>query len=204
MACLIYLRKCRVCGLEAITNQDLEKFTKSRMSKYERENKCKPCHNKYISEWDIAHRARLKEELIAYFGVPLICHFCGEEVSKLKGTESDALAIHSLDGNHDNLDPENKTPSHFDCHSRYHHIGRKHTPESRMKLRKASLGKKHTLETKMKLRKLALGRKHTPETIMKMRKSQLGEKSWSWKGNEASDHAKYMREWSRKRREGLL
>ena len=39
------LRKCRVCGLEAHTEQDLEKFRKEKRSRYGRDNRCKTCYN---------------------------------------------------------------------------------------------------------------------------------------------------------------
>lgn len=147
---LPYFRKCRICGIEAKTIQDLEKFVIERKSKYDRDNFCKPCKSKYDSERSKEYKSRRRkinarhnEELIKYFGVPLICHFCGEKVSKLNGLESDSLVFHSLDENHDNWDPENKTPSHRGCHVRYHNSGRIVTLETRMKLRKAQLGEKH-------------------------------------------------------------
>ena len=41
------LRKCRYCGLEASTENELEMFKKHKDSKYGREETCKYCHNEY-------------------------------------------------------------------------------------------------------------------------------------------------------------
>lgn len=40
-----YLRKCRKCGLEAWTEKDLDKFTKSKLGLYGYMNLCKKCEN---------------------------------------------------------------------------------------------------------------------------------------------------------------
>jgi len=55
-------------------------------------------------------------------GKKVICFLCGEEITKLQGKDSNSLALHSLDGNHSNWDPDNKVPTHFGCHMRYHSI----------------------------------------------------------------------------------
>ncbi len=44
------LRKCRICGLEAYTEQDLEKFTKFKRLRHGRNNLCKECHNSMRKE----------------------------------------------------------------------------------------------------------------------------------------------------------
>ena len=41
--------------------------------------------------------------------MPQTCHFCDKEIVKKYGLESDSLLFHSLDGNHDNWDPANKS-----------------------------------------------------------------------------------------------
>lgn len=41
------LRKCRVCGLEAWTEEDLEKFTSHFQCRHRKDNWCKPCRNIY-------------------------------------------------------------------------------------------------------------------------------------------------------------
>ena len=51
------------------------------------------------------------------------CYFCGEEVTKIVGSERDSLNIHSLDGDHENWSPENKVPTHQGCHSRHSNTG---------------------------------------------------------------------------------
>lgn len=50
---------------------------------------------------------------------PLSCYFCGELVL-LSGHNGDCRVIHSIDGNHENWDPENKVPVHNKCHTCYH------------------------------------------------------------------------------------
>lgn len=190
---LPYLRKCRVCGVEAKTLQDLEKFTINRDSKHDRANLCKQCHNKYILERNKEDNSRIfhfrhKEELIKYFGLPLKCHFCGKEITKLNGQTRDSLVIHSLDGNHDNWNPANKVPTHQHCHVTYHNKG----------IKKPYLSKRLLSDKKILTFK---GKKHSKETIQKMRKAQLGEKHWRWQGDNASKHTKELREWRRKRRD---
>lgn len=61
----------------------------------------------------MSNQARLAMDL------PKLCYFCGEEIVK-RGRESDSLCVHSLDGNHDNWDPDNKVPTHKKCHTEYH------------------------------------------------------------------------------------
>lgn len=46
------LRKCRHCGLEAWTEEDLEKFVISSECRHGRRNSCKPCRNIYTRNWD--------------------------------------------------------------------------------------------------------------------------------------------------------
>ena len=40
------LRKCRVCGIEAIEKEDLNLFRTNTKSKYSKDNHCKDCHRK--------------------------------------------------------------------------------------------------------------------------------------------------------------
>lgn len=46
-------------------------------------------------------------------------------------------------------------------------VGKKHSPESVAKMRRAKIGKKHTPEAKAKIKKAGQGRKHTLETRVK-------------------------------------
>jgi len=52
--------------------------------------------------------------------MPQICYFCGEEITRKYGTRTESLVFHSLDGNHNNWDPENKVPAHHGHHISYH------------------------------------------------------------------------------------
>jgi len=51
-AIMDYLRRCRVCGLEAHIKGDLQLFRYSKSGRYNKDNFCKKCYNKY-------HRERL-------------------------------------------------------------------------------------------------------------------------------------------------
>lgn len=51
---------------------------------------------------------------------PFICYFCGEPITVVRGLSSDAKVVHSLDGNHDNWDPDNKVLAHNGCHHTFH------------------------------------------------------------------------------------
>lgn len=46
-----YLRKCRVCGVEALSISDLSLFTNSTNGKYSKQNICKKCNNVRSSEY---------------------------------------------------------------------------------------------------------------------------------------------------------
>jgi len=136
-----YLRKCRYCGIEARTNEELELFTKRKNAPYGRHTICKKCQN--INNIKNRHknptsdtRRRKRLEIIKCLPKPVLCYFCGDEIVKLFGFGSDALHLHSLDGNHENWNPENKVPTHHRCHTK-HHISGDKNPR-----RKASLKKK--------------------------------------------------------------
>jgi len=45
-----YLRKCRYCGIEARTKEELELFTKGKNDLYKRRNICKKCENKIVKK----------------------------------------------------------------------------------------------------------------------------------------------------------
>ncbi len=120
-----YLRKCSRCGLEAYTEEDLERFRYVPSKPYQRDTWCKDCFNEWQRprHYQRVRRNKIKNELIATFPKPLKCYFCGGLITLLTGRKDESLAIHSLDGNHDNWDPPNKTPAHRGCHSRWHSTG---------------------------------------------------------------------------------
>lgn len=109
------LRKCSTCGLEAHTTEDLELFVKSKRRPYGRGTICKKCNK---LRWGKTRK------LIEGLKRPILCYFCGKEITKLEGLDVDSLVFHSLDGNHDNWDPQNKVPAHHRCHLRYHTKGK--------------------------------------------------------------------------------
>jgi len=45
------LRKCKICGLEAWTEKDLEKFEHSKTCKYNRGNRCQKCNAIRYRKW---------------------------------------------------------------------------------------------------------------------------------------------------------
>ena len=55
------LRKCKHCGLEAHTENDLELFATSKNAKHNRMNRCKECHNKDTKNW---YRTNKEQRLI--------------------------------------------------------------------------------------------------------------------------------------------
>lgn len=68
----------------------------------------------------------IEQRLNITITMPQTCHFCGEEIVKKYGRESESLCFHSLDGNHDNWDPANKVPAHIKCHTSFHKKGEPH------------------------------------------------------------------------------
>lgn len=66
---LPYLRKCRVCGLEAKTNRDLNHFRKRKNSKYEYDNICTNCDK-------LQNKARYKKIRlhVIYLGMKQRCY----------------------------------------------------------------------------------------------------------------------------------
>lgn len=168
-----YLRKCRVCGLEAYINKDLSLFVKSKNKPYGRETICKKCDNinqtNYRKErLDKLTDRKRKLELIEGFPKPILCYFCGKEVTILDGNYADSINIHSLDGNHDNWEPANKVPAHHACHSKYHNLN------------------------------------SSPEILVKRIRGHVGEKHPLWKGEKASPQAKYYRKRRAMKRESKI
>ena len=56
----IILRKCKECGLEAITEAELELFAKKSNSRHGRRNWCKKCINKYYRVNGPGHAAQMR------------------------------------------------------------------------------------------------------------------------------------------------
>jgi len=114
------LRVCSICGLEAHTEEDLKSFVKSWNGLYGHLNRCKKCERERVSKTPKlieVFRSRSPDGLIR-------CHFCERIIIKLEGRESESLNIHSLDGNHENWDPDNKVPIHKKCQDRHHNLGK--------------------------------------------------------------------------------
>lgn len=68
-------RKCRVCGLEAHTKEELELFIKSKTSVFGRANTCKECANKYSRK----KRAEIRLLVLTHYGGdPPKCACCAQ------------------------------------------------------------------------------------------------------------------------------
>lgn len=94
--------------------------------------------------------------------LPQPCHFCGEEITKLYGRESESLCFHSLDGNHDNWDPSNKVPSHYGCHSSFHWKGDKNPTYG-----KPNYWGHHTDDAKRRIGDSKRGKKRDPDIFQR-------------------------------------
>ena len=132
------LKTCRVCGVQAFTSEELENvFTKDKWTyKDGYSTRCKRCDSQYKTEryyklyrknkqylkWKSYEQKRPRE--LASLQGNFYCCFCGEEIMKLSGKDSDSLAIHSVNGDHNDWTPENKVAAHISCHGRYHNIGK--------------------------------------------------------------------------------
>ena len=118
------LRTCVFCGAEAHNEADLDKFRKKPQSVHGRENVCKPCYN--IRQRNHGYRQKRWHKLVDGFPKPVRCTHCGSLVLDLEGSRKPGgLAIHSVDGDHENWDPLNKEPMHVRCHSSFHNAGEK-------------------------------------------------------------------------------
>lgn len=188
-----YLRKCRRCGLEAITKEDLELFTTDNRLKYGKDTICKKCYSiirigRYASDPKYKERAsrwhhekskktKFKRKLLS-IGKPILCYFCGKEIIILNGRpHGDSLVIHSLDGNHNNWDDNNKVPAHQTCHMSYSNIGNtrnngvnnhnygKHLSEETKK--KISVGNKGKIISEESRKKMSISAKNRYSKLLK-------------------------------------
>jgi len=73
------LRKCRVCGLEVYTNEELELFYKDKTCKYDRDNICKKCSNIQRYKSKAKRQKRYQWEAIQLLGGK--CEACGKEAT---------------------------------------------------------------------------------------------------------------------------
>jgi len=60
------LRKCRVCGLEAYTQEELKQFKYNKPSKFHRQNLCKKCDNTQTREWQTKNQEQYKNQKEIY------------------------------------------------------------------------------------------------------------------------------------------
>lgn len=106
-----FLRKCRKCGLEAHTEEDLTLFTKDKRSKYGRTNLCNVCAKHKNRKWGDDNRDKVnktqqvrgqkqKERAIEAKGGA--CIHCGIQYD---GTNSVIFDFHHLDPSEKEFSP---------------------------------------------------------------------------------------------------
>lgn len=105
----------------------------------------------------------MRDRYIERLGDNVICHFCGESITKKYGRDSESLDIHSLDGNHDNWDPDNKVPAHAGCHDSYHSTG-----ERNVMYGKPNYWGHHTEEAKRLIGDSKRGKKRDPGVMRRV------------------------------------
>lgn len=83
------LRVCRVCGIKAFDENDLEKFVSHKLSPYKKSNYCKDCRKIYARNWRRKNRDKIKaakkrysrklrSRVINLLGNQCVC--CGEKI----------------------------------------------------------------------------------------------------------------------------
>jgi hypothetical protein len=130
-----YIRKCKLCGVEAHTTEELELFEKNPNKPLGYGYRCNKCNMTRYYEKSVPWRRQRK--LIEGFPKPLQCSFCEKPITNLIGHNDDSLVIHSLDGNHENWSPDNKVPAHNSCHVIHHHAGKTASVDTRLKMSKS-------------------------------------------------------------------
>jgi hypothetical protein len=80
------LRKCRICGIEAKTDNELKIFILQKNSRYGRENICRKCKTNYQLIWEKKNinkqnhnknRRKIRTVIISLYGGK--CNCCGEK-----------------------------------------------------------------------------------------------------------------------------
>jgi hypothetical protein len=70
-----WFRKCKMCGLEANTKEELSEFKTSKRSEYGRLNYCISCHNKkWVKPWINKHPEAIKRKNNNYDSDPIKYH----------------------------------------------------------------------------------------------------------------------------------
>jgi predicted HNH restriction endonuclease len=72
-----YIRKCRECGLEAHTEDELYLFANDKELPYGRKNFCRVCHSKDATNRDRKRRVSNREKMLEYLGGEYKCKDCG-------------------------------------------------------------------------------------------------------------------------------
>jgi len=101
----------------------------------------------------------IERKLKIIITMPQICYFCGKEITKKHGWDSDSLAFHSLDEDHSNWSKDNKVPAHIRCHNSYHNLGDKNPMKRSEVAAKVSAAHKGRVFSEEHKRKLSEGRK---------------------------------------------
>ncbi len=119
-----YLRKCRICGLEAHNEEDLKLFADASDHLYHKQNLCIPCHKqrmKVLSRNCNSKRIEFQGKNISFKENPRtnVCSVCGR---KYPDELKEQTCIH-----HTKYDPEHPLDNTVElcrsCHLSIHHSG---------------------------------------------------------------------------------
>ena len=140
------MRRCSYCGLEAYTEEDLEKFTKAKKYKYGRRNICKKCFAGLLRKGGKYHKSHAEASRIWYSlkkdkrkkritmknknGDFKRIYVDGEPRN---GTCSECGSSGKTHIHHDRYDPDNPLEHTRElcksCHTKFHNAERKLTQE---------------------------------------------------------------------------
>jgi len=82
------------------------------------------------------------------------CYFCGESITKFEGRISDSLAVHHINGDHEDDRPDNRAKTHYGCHASYHSKLQSETPEGKAQFKKMLKAWHESDENKAHIKKM--------------------------------------------------
>lgn len=216
-----YLRKCRVCGLEAHTLEEVGLFTYHKTGKFNKANLCKDCRRKSLRKpkvikpylrkcLDCGVEAKTEDELetfaknrAAHYGKANLCKTCvnkREVIYRAKNPDRNPFRKRQLRLIEGFPKPVtcyfcgNPVIKLKGCESDsliIHSLDRNHEnwdPPNKVPSHRSCHNTHHNLNS-------------SPEVLVKRILGHVGEKHPKWKGEQASDQAKYYRKLRAERRE---